>query len=157
MRCHLLLLVAKTCPVCVEVIDGISLASRDTIHKTQFLDLFIHGHSSTVIFNVIQSPSNPIILSLSWLDRYNPQVDWSNQKIKFQSNHLKALDMQIIEKLEKSKSPNPEPHRVKTSKVQVPMTVGARAFMKTTKNGAIVAIYATPIATPIQTTSELPV
>ena len=64
--------------------------------------------------------------------------------------------MQTIEKLEKSKSPNPKPYQVKTSKVKLSMIVGARAFMKAAKNGVVFAIYATPIATPVQTTFELP-
>ena len=106
MKCYKLLLVTKKCLVFVEIIDGTSLASGDVIHETQSLDIYIHGHRSTVIFNVIQSPSNLIILGLSWLDRYNPQVDWSNRKVKFQSNNLKALDMQTIGKLENPKCPN---------------------------------------------------
>ena len=103
MKCHKLPLVAKKCLISIEVIDGRSLAFDDVIHETQPLNIYIHGHHSTVIFNVIQSPSNPIILGLSWLDRYDLQVDWSNRKVKFQSNNLKALDTQIIKKLKNPK------------------------------------------------------
>ena len=96
IKCHELSLVPKKCPIFVEVIDGRSFASGDVIHKTYPLNIYIHGHYSTVIFNVIQSPSNPVILGLFWLDRYNPQVDWNNRKVKFQSNNLIALNTQTI-------------------------------------------------------------
>ena len=89
MKCHKLPLVVKKCSIFVEVIDGRSLASGDVIHKTQPLDIFIHGHRSSIIFNVFQSPSNLVILGLSWLDRDNPQIDWNNRKVKFQSITLK--------------------------------------------------------------------
>ena len=156
MKCHKLPLVAKKCLVSVEVIDGRSFASGDVIHQIQPLDICLHGHHSTIIFNVIQSLSNLVILALSWLDRYNLQVDWSNQKVKFQSNNLKALDTQAIERLKNLECLKPEPHQIRTSKVQVSMTVGARTFMKVAKNGVVFAIYATPVTNPVQTTSELP-
>ena len=107
----------KKIPNFVEVIDDRSLASGDVIYEIQPFDIYIHGYCSTVIFNVIQSLSNPVILGLSWLDRYNPQVDWSNQKIKFQSNNLKALDTKTIEKLENPKCSNSKFHQARTSKV----------------------------------------
>ena len=121
MKCYKLPLVAKKCPVSIEVNDSKSLASGDIIHETYPLDIYINEHHSTVIFNFIQSQSNPVILGLSWLDRYNPQIDWNNQKVKIQSNDLKALDTQTIEKLENQECSNPEPHQATTSKVQVSM------------------------------------
>ena len=100
----------KKCLDSVEVIDGRFLAFGDVIHKIEPLDIYIHGHRSPIIFYIIQFPSNPITLGLSWLDRYNPQIDWTNQKVKFQSNNLKALDIQTIKKLENPECSNPEPH-----------------------------------------------
>ena len=60
-----------------------------------------------------------------------------------------------IEKLEILKCQNPKPHQAKTSKVEVPMIVGARVFMKAAKNGAVFGIYATLVTNPVQTTSQL--
>ena len=68
-------LVKKTKPVHVEVIDGRSLVLGDVTHETVLLDILIKDHNSIVTFNVIKSPSNPVILRLSWLERYNPQID----------------------------------------------------------------------------------
>ena len=71
MKCHKLPLVTNKCPVSMEVIDGRSLVSGDVFHEIQPLDISIHEYHNTIIFNVIQSPSNPVILHLSWLDKYN--------------------------------------------------------------------------------------
>ena len=72
IKSHKLPLVTKKCPVSIEAIDGRSLASSDVIHETQPLDIYVYRNHSIVIFNVIQSLSNLIILGLSWLDKYNP-------------------------------------------------------------------------------------
>jgi len=79
-ECHKLPLVTKKCPVSVEVIDGRPLVSGDVTQETKALDIYIDKHQSTVVFSVIKSPSNPVILGLSWLDRYNPDIDWKKNK-----------------------------------------------------------------------------
>ena len=63
-----------------------TLVFSNVIHKTKPLDIFIGQRQSSVVFNVIKSPSNPIILSLSLLERYNPIVHWNEQKIVLESN-----------------------------------------------------------------------
>ena len=81
---HKLPLVTKKYPVSVEVIDGRPLVSGDVTQETKPLVVCIKQVQSTIVFNVIKSPSNPIILGLSWLDRYNPDIDWKNRKLEFQ-------------------------------------------------------------------------
>ena len=73
---HKLPLVTKKWPMSVKVIDGRPLVSRDVIQEIKALDIYIEQHRSIVVFNVIKSPSNPVILGLSWLDRYNLDIDW---------------------------------------------------------------------------------
>ena len=73
---HKLPLVTQKCPVTVEVIDGRPLVSEDVTQESKALDIYIEQHRSIVVFNVIKSLSNPVILGLSWLDRYNPDIDW---------------------------------------------------------------------------------
>jgi len=65
-------LITKKSPVHVEVIDGRPLVSGDVTEKTKPLDAFIESHQSIIVFNVIKSPSNPVVLGLSWFDKYNP-------------------------------------------------------------------------------------
>ena len=94
---HKLPLVTKKCPVSVEVIDSRSLVSRDVTQETKALDIYIDQHRNTVVFNVIKSPSNPMILGLSWLDRYNPDIDWKKRKVEFKLEKIESLNMQKLE------------------------------------------------------------
>jgi hypothetical protein len=76
---HKLSLISKKHPILVEVIDGRPLVLGDATHKTAPLDIILKGHHSIIAFNVIKSPSNLVVLGLSWLDKYNPVI---NQKIR---------------------------------------------------------------------------
>ena len=62
--CHKLL-VTKKHLILVEVIDERLLVSRDVTYETIPLDIVIEGYHSIIAFNVIKSPSNPIVLGLS--------------------------------------------------------------------------------------------
>jgi hypothetical protein len=72
---HKLPLVTKKHPIPVKVIDGRLLVSRDVTHKTTLLDIVLEGHHNIIAFNVIKSPSNPVVLGLFWLHKYNPTID----------------------------------------------------------------------------------
>jgi len=65
VRQYKLVLMEKNTPVSIEVIDGQSLSLRLIIHKTKPLDVTIGSHTNKVVFNVISSPRNPIIIGLS--------------------------------------------------------------------------------------------
>jgi len=65
-------LVEKNTQVLVEVINGQSFSSRLITHETKPLDVTIGSHISKVVFNVISSPRNFVIIGLFWLVRYNP-------------------------------------------------------------------------------------
>ena len=73
---HNLPIVPKKYPVAVEVIDGRPLISGDVTHETKPLDIILEGHQSTIVFNIISSPSNPLVLGLSWLEMVNLEIDW---------------------------------------------------------------------------------
>jgi hypothetical protein len=68
-------LITKKHPIPVKVIDGRLLVSRDVTHKTTLLDIVLEGHHNIIAFNVIKSPSNPVVLGLFWLHKYNPTID----------------------------------------------------------------------------------
>jgi hypothetical protein len=72
---HKLPLVTKKHSIPVEVIDGRPLVSGNVTHETTLLDLILKEHHSIIVFNVIKSPSNPIILDLFWLDKYNSAIN----------------------------------------------------------------------------------
>jgi hypothetical protein len=147
---HNLPIVLKKSPVAVEVIDGRPLISGDVTHETKPLDIILEGHRSTIVFNIISSPSNPLVLGLSWLEMINPDIDWKKRKLTYRTivSHISSRHLRNV--------PNPCPYQVQGSAVEVPLMVGARAFMKAAKNGNMFAIYAIPTSQPVQEPTKLP-
>jgi hypothetical protein len=72
---HKLSLITKKHHIPVEVIDGRSLVSRDVTYETTPLNIVIKEYHSIIVFNVIKSSSNPVILGLSWLNKHNRAID----------------------------------------------------------------------------------
>jgi len=133
-KLHKFSLVKKPKPVHVEVIDGRPLSSGDVTHETKPLKVRLENHESSIVFNIIKTPSCPVILGLSWLDKYNPLIDWRLRKVTFPTNSLTM-----------------EP--VKTMSTNKPLFIGARAFMKEARHNTPLVIFATP--TPEDATSTL--
>jgi hypothetical protein len=75
VRQHNLALVGKATLMVIKIIDGQNLLSSPITHETMVLMVTIRSHNSKVVFNVISSPTNPIIIGLSWLILYNFQLD----------------------------------------------------------------------------------
>ena len=150
---HKLPLVTKKCPVSVEVIDGRPLVSGDVTQKTKALDIYIDQHRSTVVFNVIKSPSNPVILGLSWLDRHNPDIEWKKRKVEFKLEKIESPNMQKLESLSHLK-PNVY-QSIVTPKKSILM-IRARAFIKVAKQGATYMIYANLIIESNKKSNGLP-
>jgi hypothetical protein len=53
--------------------------------KTKALDVAIGSHTNKVIFNVISSPKNLVIIGLFWLALCNPQMDWHKRNLHFET------------------------------------------------------------------------
>ena len=68
-------LVQKSKPVQVEVIDGRPLLSSSVTHESEPIEVAFKDHSSYVVFNIIRTPSSPVILGLSWLEDHNLSID----------------------------------------------------------------------------------
>jgi hypothetical protein len=73
--------VKKATLVPIEVNDAQSFVSSLVMHETKVLEVTIWSHTNKMIFNVISSPTNPIIIGLSQLTFYNPQVNLAHVKI----------------------------------------------------------------------------
>lgn len=57
----------------VEVIDGhFFLSLGDVIYETIFLDIVTNHDNNLIIFNIIKSSFNLVILGCLWLQKYNP-------------------------------------------------------------------------------------
>jgi len=75
VKCHKFFLIQKPKSIHVEVIDEQPLSFVCITHETVPLEVTFEGHSSHIIFNVIKTPSNRIIIGLFWLKEYNPSMD----------------------------------------------------------------------------------
>jgi hypothetical protein len=82
---HCLELIGKAHPILVEVIDGWFLASGNVIEETQPLKVMLRDQVSYVVFNIIQCPTNPIILGLPWFEIHILDVDWNLRRISSKS------------------------------------------------------------------------
>ena len=134
-------LVQKSKAIPVEAIDGRPLSSGDIIEETTPLATSIENHTNRISYNIIHSPSTLVILDLSWLERFNPNIDWSNRNIIFPP------------------TPPPQSLRYKPpeeNKLKKPLFIGARAFIRAAKGRSTFLIYATPIADETRSMSALP-
>jgi hypothetical protein len=61
-----LTLVEKATLAVVKVINGRNLSSRPLMHETKELTITIGSQNNKFVFNVISSPTNPIIIGFSW-------------------------------------------------------------------------------------------
>jgi hypothetical protein len=68
---HKMILMKKSTLITMEVINGQSLSLKHMMHETKALDITIKTHINKVAFNVISSPTNPIVIGLSWLILHN--------------------------------------------------------------------------------------
>jgi len=116
-KLHRIPLIQKTVVMHVEVIDGRPLSSGNVTHETIPLKTVSKDHINHIIYNVIHSPSSPINLGLSWLEKYNPQIDWLDRTITFLSKESLVLET----------STKPKAPRYK--KFKKPLFIGARAFI----------------------------
>lgn len=114
VKLHKISLVQKSNPVHVEVIDGHPLSSGKVTHETMLLKIAFDGHRSTIIFNIIRTPSNPVILGLSWLEKYNRLIDWKSRRLTFTTSQIEKP--------------------TKNSQFNKLLYIGARAFIKAAKH-----------------------
>jgi hypothetical protein len=73
----------KNMLITMEVINGQNCFSKLVMHEIKALNITIGTHTSKVAFNVISSPTNPIVIGLSWLILHNLQVDWHTKSLHF--------------------------------------------------------------------------
>ena len=151
---HKFSLVQKSSPNPVEVINGRPLSSEDVTYETTPIDLVIHNHHSSVAFNVIRTPSNPVIIGLSWLEMFNPRIDWKSQSLTFPSSSP-TTNVHHLQTISENSSKGPQPNSQKP-KMQKPLFVGARAFMRAAKTGSIFVVYANPLSKSTRTNTVIP-
>src|SRR4051794_29729116 len=100
------------------------------------MKVIFKDHSSYIIFNIIRTSSSPIILGLSWLEKYNPSIDWKLQRMSFPIKHSKS-------------KPSRKP------RIKKPLFIGARAYVRSSKEGILFVIYAAPTSGEKNSTTSI--
>ena len=77
-KLHKIMLQQKSNRVQAEVIDGRPIV---VAYETVPVDVALERHDSRIMFNVINNPSHPIVFGISWLEKYNPNIDWISRII----------------------------------------------------------------------------
>jgi hypothetical protein len=88
--------VKKNTPMPVEVIDGQSLSSRPITHETKPLDVTIGSHTNKIVFNVISSLGNLVIIGLSWLVLHILRVDSHMKIFHFETTQHEARKCETL-------------------------------------------------------------
>jgi hypothetical protein len=97
MRQYELALMKKCTQVRIEVIEGRRLSWRLVTHETKPLNITIGFHTSKVVFNIISSPKNSIIIGLSWFTLHNPWMDWHMRSFHFETPQHEAMECETLE------------------------------------------------------------
>ncbi len=81
-RTHNIPLVPCESYLVVAALDGRPLGSGRIQFTTEDLTLLTGAlHTETICLFVFQSPQTPLVLGLSWLERHNPYISWSERQI----------------------------------------------------------------------------
>ncbi|KAL0152007.1 hypothetical protein M9458_052725 [Cirrhinus mrigala] len=81
-KTHCLSLIPCTSPLSVAALDGRPLGPGRVQFTTNDLQLTTGAfHTETIRFFIIQSPHNPVILGLPWLQEHEPQISWTEGQV----------------------------------------------------------------------------
>ena len=68
-------------PIPVFNVDGTCNSARSITHSAELVVEF-QGHCEKVTAEVTNLGKNPFILGFSWLQRHNPEIDWTKGTVK---------------------------------------------------------------------------
>jgi hypothetical protein len=74
----------KTVPRTVLAVDGREVASGPVTHNA-VVKLKINNHHEMIKLHCITIGNSPIIVGLPWLKRHNPNMDWKEGRVMFNS------------------------------------------------------------------------
>jgi hypothetical protein len=90
-----ILLRQKAIPHRVLVVDGWEVANRPVTHDA-VVDLMINNHYETIRLHCITIGNLPIIVGLPWLKKHNPNINWKEGYIMFNSARYTKECMVIL-------------------------------------------------------------
>ncbi|OMH78676.1 Retrotransposon-derived protein PEG10, partial [Zancudomyces culisetae] len=82
-------LLMKEVPIPLLVIDGRSISSGSITHNTIPLQLQTYHHHETISFDVTKLGKYSLIIGINWLKLHNPQIEWPEDKLDFNSEFCK--------------------------------------------------------------------
>ena len=68
-------------PILASALDG-HVLGRVTSQTNPVRMLLPGGHSETIQFLLLSTPSQPVILGYPWLGRHNPIIDWTTCSVR---------------------------------------------------------------------------
>jgi hypothetical protein len=74
----------KKIPQRVLAVDGREIASGPVTHDTT-INLTINNHRETIKLHCIMIGNSPIIIGLPWLKKHNPNINWKEGRVTFDS------------------------------------------------------------------------
>jgi hypothetical protein len=74
----------KAIPRRVLAVDGREVANGPVTHDA-LVDLTINNHYETIRLHCITIGNSPIIVGLPWLRKHNPNIDWKEGRVTFDS------------------------------------------------------------------------
>ena len=81
--------IRKKIPTPVEVIDGRPHVLGDVVYEIQPLEVILGEQISSIVFNIIKSPTSPIIFGFPWFELQNPNIDWRTRRNNSRSRQSK--------------------------------------------------------------------
>ncbi len=104
---HKLPLLPRETRVAVAALDGRPLGTGLVKFTTQDLTLKVGSlHTEITSLFAIDSPQNPAILGLPWLERHNPLISWTTKQIQQWSERCQKECLQLQHRVTTSASPS---------------------------------------------------
>jgi hypothetical protein len=80
----------KNIPRRVLAVDGREIASGPVTHDTN-VELIINNHREKIKLHCIMIGNSPIIMGLLWLKKHNPNIDWKEGRVMFNSEKYATM------------------------------------------------------------------
>jgi len=151
---HNILVIKKSTPVLIEVIDGRTIASGAITHETTPLEFCIGKHTEKIVLNIISTPHHPIILGLPWLEAHNLIIDWRSRTLTFSAQRCTSQEPHTQKNTLSSPAKNPvvkNPKRVGTNSSFLKSIMSSPVI----KNPQLVRTKPCPVKNPAQKTNPI--
>ncbi len=117
--------------VCIHHNRNLSLGL--VTHETKALNVTIGFHMNKVVFNVISSLRNLVIIGLFWLALHNPRVDWHTKSLHIETPQHETLDYETLVKNMQNVKQKEDFNGTRRPRCPKPLFVWIKTFIKVAK------------------------